>query len=212
MKKTNAFATFIDEKYIPLDKKLKIASAVILFLLPVVLFYFLWLQPHYKNHARLTQQKETITKELQKAKAKAANKDKLQAELDATEELFAETATLLPKEKEIPSLLTNISALGRGSGLDFLTFKPNADIPRDFYSEIPVDIKVRGPYHNMGIFLNQVSKLDRIVTVANINMGGPKKEGSEMLLNSSCRLVTYQFTNVQISKQEDPKKKRKKRR
>ncbi|AGF77374.1 Tfp pilus assembly protein PilO [Desulfocapsa sulfexigens DSM 10523] len=212
MKKTNAFATFIDEKYIPLDKKLKIALAVILFLLPVVLFYFLWLQPHYKNHARLTQQKAAMTQELQKAKAKAANKGKLQAELDATEELFAETATLLPKEKEIPSLLTNISALGRGSGLDFLTFKPNADIPRDFYSEIPVDIKVRGPYHNMGIFLNQVSKLDRIVTVANINMGGPKKEGSEMLLNSSCRLVTYQFTNVQISKQEDPKKKRKKRR
>jgi len=212
MKKTNAFATFIDEKYIPLDKKLKIALAVILFLLPVVLFYFLWLQPHYKNHARLTQQKTAMTQELQKAKAKAANKGKLQAELDATEELFAETATLLPKEKEIPSLLTNISALGRGSGLDFLTFKPNADIPRDFYSEIPVDIKVRGPYHNMGIFLNQVSKLDRIVTVANINMGGPKKEGSEMLLNSSCRLVTYQFTNVQISKQEDPKKKRKKRR
>lgn len=212
MKKTNAFATFIDEKYIPLDKKLKIASAVLLFLFPAVLFYFLWLQPYYKKHARLTQQKISITQELQRAKAKAANKEKLQAELDATEKLFEETATLLPKEKEIPSLLTNISALGRGSGLDFLTFKPNADVPKDFYSEIPVDIKVRGPYHNMGIFLNQVSKLDRIVTVANIDMGGPKKEGSEMLLNSSCRLVTYRFTNVQVSKPEDPKEKGKTRR
>jgi len=195
MKKTNAFATFIDEKYIPLNKKLKIALAVFLFLLPVVLFYFLWLQPQYEKSAKLTQQKVKITQELQRAKAKAANRATLQAELDATEELFEEAATLLPKEKEIPSLLTNISALGRGSGLDFLTFKPSADIPKDFYSEIPVDIKVRGPYHNMGIFLNQISNLDRIVTVANINMGGPKKEGSETLLNSSCRLVTYQFTN-----------------
>ncbi len=212
MKKTNALATFIDEKYIPIDKKLKIALAVFLFLLPVVLFYFLWLQPHYANSARLTQQKAHITAELQKAKAKAANRAKLQAELNATEELFEETAKLLPKEKEIPSLLTNISALGRGSGLEFLTFKPTTDVPKDFYSEIPVDIKVRGPYHNMGIFLNQVSKLDRIVTVANITMGGPKKEGSEMLLSSSCRLVTYQFTNKKITPPEDPKKKRKKRR
>ena len=212
MKKTNAFATFIDKKYIPLDKKLKIALAVILFLLPVVLFYFLWLQPHYEKSAQLKKQKIQITAQLQKAKAKAANRAKLQAELDATEELFEETATLLPKEKEIPSLLTNISALGRGSGLEFLTFKPITDIPKDFYSEIPIDIKVSGPYHNMGIFLNQVSKLERIVTVANITMGGPKKEGSEMLLNSSCRLVTYQFTNKKITPPADSKNRKKKRR
>ena len=208
MKKTNAFATFIDEKYIPLAKKLKIAIAVVLFLLPVVLFYFFWFQPQNEKSATLLAQKETLTTQLRKAKAKAANREKLQAELDATEARFEETATLLPKEKEIPSLLTNISALGRGSGLDFLTFKPGADIPKDFYSEIPVDIKVRGPYHNMGIFLDQVSKLDRIVTVSNINMAGPKKEGAEMLLNSNCRLVTYRFTNKKVSKPENKKKKR----
>lgn len=209
MKKTNAFATFIDKKYIPLDKKLKITLAVILFLLPVVLFYFFWFQPQNEKTANLTKQKATLTKELQRAKAKAANLPKLQAELEATKTLFDETAALLPKEKEIPSLLTNISALGRGSGLDFLTFKPGADVPKDFYSEIPVDIKVRGPYHNMGIFLDQVSKLDRIVTVSNISMGGPKKEGAEMLLNSSCRLVTYRFTNKKVSKPIDKKKRRK---
>ncbi len=208
MKKTNAFATFIDEKYIPLAKKPKIAIAVVLFLLPVVLFYFFWFQPQNDKTATLSTQKETLAKELRKAKAKAANREKLQAELDATETRFQETATLLPKEKEIPSLLTNISALGRGSGLDFLTFKPGADVPKDFYSEIPVDIKVRGPYHNMGLFLDQVSKLDRIVTVSNINMGGPKKEGSEILLNSSCRLVTYRFTNKKVSKPKNKKKKR----
>ncbi|MEA3466957.1 MAG: type 4a pilus biogenesis protein PilO [Thermodesulfobacteriota bacterium] len=212
MKKTNAFATFIDEKYIPLAKKLKIAIAVVLFLLPVVLFYFFWFQPQNEKTTRLTEQKATLTKELRQAKAKAANREKLQAELDATQALFEETATLLPKEKEIPSLLTNISALGRGAGLDFLTFKPGADVPKDFYSEIPIDIKVRGPYHNMGIFLDQVSKLDRIVTVSNINMGGAKKEGSEMLLNSNCRLVTYRFTNKKVNKPDDKKKKKKKRR
>lgn len=208
MKKNNAFATFIDEKYIPLDKKLKIAIAVALFLLPVVLFYFVWFQPQNEKTTKLSKQKVSLAQELKEARAKAADRPKLQAELDAVEELFNETATLLPKEKEIPSLLTNISALGRGSGLDFLTFKPLGDVPKDFYAEIPVDIQVRGPYHNMGIFLDQVSKLDRIVTVSNINMGSPKQDGGEMLLNSSCRLITYRFTNQKISKPEDKKKKR----
>ena len=211
MKKNNALATFIDDKYIPLDKKLKIAIAVVLFLLPVVLFYFFWFQPQSEKSIQLSKQKASLTQELTKAKAKAANRAKLQAELKVTEELFNETASMLPKEKEIPSLLTNISALGRGSGLDFLTFKPLADVPKDFYSEIPVDIKVRGPYHNMGIFLDQVSKLDRIVTVSNINMGGPKEVSGEMLLDSSCRLVTYRFTNKKVSKPEDKKKKRRRK-
>ena len=210
MKNTNAFATFIDEQYIPLEKKLKIAIAVILFLLPVVLFYFFWFQPNDEKSVQLIRQKETLAKELEKAKAKASNRAKLQAELDATETLFEETAKLLPREKEIPRLLTDISARGRGSGLDFLTFKPGADVPKDFYSEIPIDIKVRGPYHNMGMFLDQVSKLDRIVTVSNITMGAPKKEGTEMLLDSNCRLVTYRFTNIKISKPEDKKNKQSK--
>lgn len=209
MKKTSAFATFIDEKYIPLESKFKMGIVVALFLLPLVIFYFAWLQPKAAEKTRLVQQRVTVSKALQQAKTSAANRPKLKAELEATEKQFEITATLLPKEKEIPSLLTNISALGRGSGLDFLTFKPSSEVPQDFYSEIPVDIRVRGPYHNMGIFLDQVSKLDRIVTVANITMGGPKKEGSEMLLNSSCRLVTYQFTNVELRKPEDKKKGRK---
>jgi type IV pilus assembly protein PilO len=205
MKKNNAFATFIDDKYIPLEKKIKVAIAVFLFLLPLVLFYFFWFQPQQERNDQLVTQRATLKRDLQKAKAKAANRGKLQAELNATEERFAEASLLLPKEKEIPALLTNISALGRGAGLDFLTFKPQSDIPQDFYSEIPVDIQVRGPYHNMGVFLDQVSKLDRIVTVSNITMGGPKKESGEMLLNSNCRLVTYRFTNKKL---EQPKKKK----
>ena len=209
MKQNNAFATFIDKKYIPLEKKFKVLIAVLLFLLPVILFYFFWFQPQQEKTVKLTKQRTGIKAELQKAKAKAANRGKLQEELNATEQRFQEASLLLPKEKEIPALLTNISALGRGAGLDFLTFKPQSDIPKDFYSEIPVEIKVRGPYHNMGVFLAQVAKLDRIVTVSNITMGGPKKEDGEMLLNSGCRLVTYRFTNKKI---EPPTKDKKKRR
>lgn len=198
MKQNNAFETFIDNKYIPLDTKFKWIIAVVLFLLPAIVFYFFYFQPQQEKKVQLASKRVTLTAELQKAKVKAANRGKLQAELKAIEERFAEATLLLPKEKEIPALLTNISELGRGAGLDFLTFKPQADVPKDFYSEIPVEIKVRGPYHNMGIFLDQVSKLNRIVTVSNISMGGPKKEAGEMLLNSSCRLVTYRFTNKKL--------------
>lgn len=205
MKTDNAaFATFIDERYIPLAPRIKLGITVGILLLPLIIFYFTYYQQKAKTIQNLNQQKVSLTKQIQTVKLKAANLAKFEKEVKEAEKQFLETAALLPKEKEIPKLLKDISALGRNAGLDFLTFKPLADIPKDFYAEIPVTINVRGPYHNMGYFFDQVSKLTRIVSVTNVKMSSPKKEGGEMLLNSDCQLVTYRFTNVELPK--PPKK------
>ena len=204
------FDTFISEKYIPLERKVKILLVLLVFILPLVLFYFLYYSPTQKSITGFEQQRITLEQEVKLAQTAAKNLQKYKDEVEEAEKRFAETAIVLPKQKEIPNLLRNISDLGKGAGLDFLSFKPAQEQPKDFYAEIPVDIKIRGPYHNMGYFLDQVSKLDRIVTVDNINMGSPAKEGGEMLLNSSCRLVTYRFTNTQVSKTDGKKKKGKK--
>ena len=205
MKKSNAaIATFIDQKYLPLEMKYKAAIAVCLLLVPVVLFFFISFQPNYQKITTLSDQQAKIEKTLQGIKIALKNRPQLQRELEETQAVFEEASKLLPKDKEIPKLLADISALGRTAGLDFLTFRPQADIPKDFYSEIPVDIDVVGPYHNVGFFFDQVSKLARIVSVLNVKMGTPKKEGNEILLNSNCKLITYRFTNVELPK--NPKK------
>jgi type IV pilus assembly protein PilO len=199
-----AITTFIDEKYIPLAPRIKLGIMVGIILLPLIVFYFSYYQQKAKKIQNLNQQKVSLTQQLQEVKLKASDLAKFEKEMKEAEDLFFETAVLLPKEKEIPKLLKDISALGQTAGLDFLTFKPLADIPKDFYAEIPVTINVRGPYHNMGYFFDQVSKLERIVSVSNVKMSSPKKEDGEMLLNSDCKLVTYRFTNVELPK--PPKK------
>jgi type IV pilus assembly protein PilO len=201
------FDTFVSDKYIPLERKVKIFLAVLLFVLPVVLFYFLFYSPNLDKIKGLEAKKVSLAAEVKRAEKAAANLQKYKDEVAEANKRFQETAIVLPKKKEIPNLLRNISDLGKGAGLDFLSFKPGSEVPKDFYAEIPINISIRGPYHNMGYFLDQVSKLDRIVTVDNIKMGSPKKEGGEMLLNSSCRLVTYRFTNTQVSKPDKKKKK-----
>lgn len=197
------FDTFIDEKYIPLDKKVKILILVLAFLVPVGLCYYFFLQPKLEMTESLDKQITTAKVELNKAKRTARDLPKFERELEEAKLLFEAAATILPKTKEIPNLLRNISDLGKAAGLDFLSFKPGNEVAKDFYSEFPIDIAIRGPYHNLGFFLDQVSKLERLVTVNNIKLGSPKKEGSEMLLNSNCKLLTYRFTNVKL---EPPKK------
>jgi type IV pilus assembly protein PilO len=209
MKKSNAaIVAFIDQRYLPLELKYKVAIAVSLLLLPLILFFFVFFQPNNKKISSLSTQRTSLDQKLKEVKTKLQNRSKLQRELDDTLAIFEETSKLLPKDQEIPKLFADISSLGKISGLDFLTFKPQTDIPKDFYAEIPVDIDVIGPYHNVGFFFDQVSRLDRIVSVSNVKMTSPKKEGSEMLLNSNCKLVTYRFTNVELPK-DNPKNKKK---
>lgn len=206
-KQQESFYKFLDERYIPLEPKLKVLAVVLLLALPVALFYFLSFTANQDKIASLTSKETKLSKQVQEAKKKSKNLKKFQKEFEETQVKFLETADMLPEQREIPQLLKDISALGQNAGLDFITFKPGSERPKDFYAEFPININVKGPYHNMGFFLDQVSKLNRIVTVSNIKMGGAKADRNELVLNSSCSLTTYRFTNKPLN---PPKKKKKK--
>lgn len=209
-KNDSKLALFLDKKFIPLDNKVKIAIAVLLVVLPVVAFYFTYYQGSTEKIKGLEKSRATLNKEILNLREKERNKPVLLQEVAKVEEEFEEASLMLPKEQEIPQLLKDISALGRNAGLDFLSFVPKPEIPRDYFNEIPVSINIRGPYHAVGFFFDQVSKLDRIVSVSNVKMSTPSKEQGEIILNSNCELITYRFTNVKISAETKGKGKKKK--
>jgi type IV pilus assembly protein PilO len=197
------FDNFLDEKYLLLDKRTKILIIIAVFIAPVLLFYFLCFSPQMDKIVTLQKQASTLSDDLKKVRKTVADLPRYKNEFAEVQKQFDTMAILLPKTQEIPNLLRNISDLGKSTGLDFLKFVPGAEVPKDFYAEIPIDIAIVGPYHNLGSFLDKVSKLDRIVTVNNINVDRPTKEDTELLLNSTCRLVTYRFTNVKLEPKKD---------
>ncbi|PIE58065.1 MAG: pilus assembly protein PilO [Desulfobulbus propionicus] len=195
MKNKSKFDTFIDEKYLPLDVKLKAALAIALLLLPLLAAFWFMYKPTSQQITQVERQIKQAQIQLRKAEQTVRNRSKYEKNLQETQARFAEKAAILPKSQEIPDLLRTISDLGKGAGLDFLSFRPGAEMPQDFYATIPINIETKGPYHNMGFFLDQVSKMKRLVTVNNITMGAPLKEAGEMLLSSQCQLLTYRFTD-----------------
>ena len=207
MKKSNSkFATFLEQKYIPLEKKYKIMLGALLLIAPVALFYFLYFQPKSEEIIGLEATRDKLVKEIQNLREKKRRLPILLAQVQKIEDEFEEAAKMLPKSKEIPKLLTDISALGRNAGLDFVSFTPKGEVQRDFYNEVPVAISITGPYHSIGGFLDQVSKLDRIVSVTTISAGSPKKSDlGEWIVSASGQLVTYRFTNKPLPKPDDKK-------
>lgn len=189
------FDAFITGKYVPLDQKFKILIPVILVIALLVVFYYFFLSPKVAEIKKLEKNKVSLQKDVDKAEKAAKNLKQHEEELAEAEKQFEKISIVLPKTKEIPALLTNISDHGTSAGLDFNSFTPGGESPKEFYAEIPISIQVRGPYHNVGYFLDQVSKLERIVTVQNITMGSPQPIEGEMILSSSCNLLTYRFTS-----------------
>ena len=76
----------------------------------------------------------------------------------------------LPSKAEMDALLSDINQAGIGRGLQFELFKPGQVIAKDYYAELPIDIKVSGNYHDVGAFSSDIANLPRIVTLNNMNL------------------------------------------
>jgi type IV pilus assembly protein PilO len=73
------------------------------------------------------------------------------------------------------ALLVDINQAGLGRGLQFELFKPaGAEMRREFYAELPIDVRVTGTYHDMGAFASDVGQLSRIVTLKDVSIVAAK--------------------------------------
>lgn len=123
--------------------------------------------------------------------SKAANLEAYSQQLDEMKKSFGALLRQLPNKTEIESLLTDISQTGIASGLEIEYFKPEGLIPKEFYAEFPIKLRVTGRYHEFGQFVSGVAALPRIVTMRNISI--KKVKDSAVLLEMEVTAVTYQY-------------------
>ncbi|MFN4065499.1 MAG: type 4a pilus biogenesis protein PilO, partial [Parazoarcus communis] len=95
----------------------------------------------------------------------------------------------LPNRAEMDSLLSDINQAGLGRGLQFELFKPGADQVKDFYAEMPIEIRITGSYHDLGEFASDVARMPRIVTLNDIVL----ESGAEGRLGMNARAVTFRY-------------------
>ena len=102
-------------------------------------------------------------------------------------------AARLPDQREIANLLSSIASSARGVGLDITLFRQQPETYADFYAQVPVEMKMRGTYHDVAMFLDRVKRMDRIVNVSDIRLEKPAMQGDRMVLDASCTATTFRF-------------------
>ncbi|MBW2185504.1 MAG: type 4a pilus biogenesis protein PilO [Deltaproteobacteria bacterium] len=144
---------------------------------------------------------------LQESRRIANNLPRFKAEYEQMKKRLELALNELPNKSEIPSLLSSIAGLARDNGLEVVEFKPAKEVAQGFYAKVPVSLKLSGSYHEMALFCEAVSMLDRIVNIENITLGKAKTTDGQTQLSITSSAITYRF----VENPPTPSKKGKKR-
>lgn len=166
-----------------------------------LLYWFLYL-PRHNEYKELQAELTRLQAEVDDKTRIANNLPRLQAEYSQLTKDLDHALTELPNSKEIPSLLTSITSLGKSAGLDFLLFRPKGEAVKDFYAEVPFDMVVSGTYYSVANFFVAVSRLSRIVNISNVSFPEVKSTNSRMQVKVACLGTTFRFLDKKEIKDE----------
>lgn len=135
----------------------------------IVGWYFYW--SNQLDDLDRTAAEEVMLKEAYKNKVQQSiNLEGLRKQKAQVGEYVATLEKQLPSKAEMDALLSDINQAGLGRGLQFELFKPGQVVVKDYYAELPIDIRVTGSYHDVGAFTSDIANLPRIVTLNKMSL------------------------------------------
>lgn len=116
---------------------------------------------------------------------------RLTQELAAREGIDRQNKRVLPEKAEIAAFLQDLDRLAELSGLEIHLVEPRPEEPEQMYIRIPVNLRLRGRYHQVAKFFFNVGKLERVVNMENVHISDPKVEGTDVVLDISVLATTF---------------------
>lgn len=157
----------------------------------VVVFgwYFYW-QGQFQAIDTGRQEEATLKDEYRTKIQQSINLEGLRKQKVQVEHYVSALEKQLPSKAEMDALLSDISQSGLGRGLQFELFKPGQATPKDYYAELPIDIRLNGSYHDMGEFASDIAHLSRIVTLNNLSIT-TAPNNSTLILDAVAKTFRY---------------------
>jgi type IV pilus assembly protein PilO len=199
------------------DPQVQKTVVLVIFLAIVSYVYFFtqfmpfFFQPRKARIEALTMDYEKISADLEKARKTVGNLEKLEQEYERLHEKWTAAQSLLPQEKEVAELLRKVTRAGNQAGVDFMLFQPGPPINKEFIAENPVRVKIRGQYHQLGVFLSKVANLDRIINVSDIRITpvekvqGPKDNKATRNYTIEAEMTMTAYTLLEGGEVSDAK-------
>lgn len=167
----------------------RIVVAVLLLVLTVAGFWWFDWQDQVKTLAAREAEEVQLRESWVTKKRQAVNLEEHRRQLAEIDRQFGALLKQLPNRAEMDSLLSDINQAGLGRGLQFELFKPGTDVIKEFYAEMPIDVRVTGVYHDLGEFVADLASMPRMVTLNDVGIDADK----DGRLKLQAKAVTYRY-------------------
>ena len=176
---------------LPMPVKLVLLSFLFLILIGLG-YWFLW-SPAIDEFNQAKAKEVELRQVFLTKKAQAIKVEAYKQQMIDIEKTFGALLKQLPDKSQMDGLLTDINQAGLGRGLEFDLFKPGQESVADFYAEMPIQIKIKGNYHDIGAFATDISKLSRIVTLNDMVIAPLNKDSKDSILTLDAVAKTYRY-------------------
>ncbi|WGI26108.1 type 4a pilus biogenesis protein PilO [Halomonas alkaliantarctica] len=179
---------------------LKVLSCCLALL--VALCVMMWFVVSEQREAFTAAQRQEVRllSEYRSKASEAAFLPEMREQLATLEGQLGRMRTMLPTDAEIPSLLDSISDAAVDNRLTIETIRLRPTQTQAHYVEQPLDIQVRGGYHQLARFSADIASLPRMVTQHDFNLEPVDSRGDTLRLSLLAR--TYRY--VEASDQPSP--------
>ena len=170
----------------------RVAVLLGLFVLLLVGGCWLWWSEQLETLAQRQQDELKLKEEFVAKKSQAVNLDLYVQQLNEIDRSFGALLKQLPSKSEVESLLVEINQSGMGRGLQFELFKPGQENVKDFYAELPINVRLTGSYHDFGAFAGDIGRLSRVVTLNDMSItGNPQSKDGTLVLDAVTKTFRY---------------------
>jgi type IV pilus assembly protein PilO len=191
-----------------LPSYVRIILAVIPAIIIIVVALFVFILPKHKEIKAIENKITSQESEIAKSQSKAEKLPELIAINEDLKKKLNELKKQLPDEKEVTSLLKQVSDFAIQSGLKVALWRPEEKKthPSGIVYEIPVRVELSGSYHNLGYFFSNITKLNRIVNISDLRLTEQGTLGNNALLKINFTATTFSAVpDEEIGKQPERK-------
>lgn len=141
----------------------KIVFCGVVALLIIGLSWWVFVRGKLEELEGLERRETELRQEFETKQGRAANLEPLKQQLAQMEEQLKQMLRQLPSKTEMPDLIVDISQTALATGITNELFQPGPEIPKEFYAEKPIALRMVGSYHQFGGFVSGVATLPRVV-------------------------------------------------
>ena len=178
--------------------KAQLAIFVLLSIAGAGAFYYFYEMPHQAEIAASRRELTSIRDRMNKGLSTARSLGEFRKEVDDLKLRLDSLRPILPEEKDAADLLRNIQTLATQSDLTIRGFKPQPIATKEMHAEWPISLQLEGTYHNLGMFLDRVSKFPRIINVGKLDIKAKQDPDPNASIEVACTATTFVLLNTPV--------------